>query len=366
MYTPVGLSVVTLMGLAAVSLPATAANYTVDCGTGGSATLVQNQLNAITGKNNTLTVTGTCTGELTVTGIDSLSIVGLSLTGDLTVTAATHIGFSGLAVNGSIQASDHAFLTASSTTLSGYIQAIRNSSVYFDGLTLTQPNAPNNGAAGSAVLCLQGSDCHFGSSNISGTPSGDPLTPAIGVQVASTARLNFASGRISGFDWGVHVWNNATAFFNPDCDSLSIDSNKSIGVYVRDGGIVKLEGAPPPIQASCWAIVLIANNGNYGLLAEGGGQGFLYRAQVMGHVIDGVRVQDGSVVKVHSSAIDAATGSGRSAWVKSHSHLWFDEEVYGPGASSSLAGPVCVTNNSSVDTDNSATQFTTVNTCATP
>jgi hypothetical protein len=360
------LSAVTLLALAGTSLPATAATYTVDCGTGGPIARVQAQLSAITGRNNTLTVTGTCgSGTLNVTGLDSLSIVGLSMQGELQVTAATHISFSGLTVTGSIDVADHASMYATGTTLNGGVQVIGNSSVQFTGLTITQTYDPNSTMAGSGIACLQGSDCRFSTTTVSGTSSGNPLTPAIGIQVASGARFNFGSGRITGFDEGVHVWNNATAFFNPDCDNLAIDSNKSIGVYVRDGGVVKLEGLQPPLPDSCWGVVIIANNGNYGLLAEGGGLGFLYRADIMGHAIDGIRVQNGSVVKVHSSMIDAASSTGRSAWIKSHAHLWFDEEVFGPSASSSLAGPVCVTNNSSVDTDNSSTQINTITSCAT-
>jgi len=353
-----------LISLALASLPATAAVQTVACGSGGPLSLVQNQLSALS-KGDTLAVTGTCAGgTLSITGRDSLSIAGLSMQGDLLVSAATHISFSGLTVTGTINVRDHSSLNATNTVLNGGVQVIGNSSVSFDTLTITQTYDPNSTTAGSGIVCLQGSDCRFSTTNVSGTPSGDPLSPTIGIQAASASRFNFGSGRITGFDQGVHVWNNATAFFNPDCDSLVIDSNKSIGVYVRDGGTVKLEGLTPPISGSCWGIVIIANNGNYGLLAEGGGLGFLYRAQVQGHAIDGIRVQSGSVVKVRSSAIDAATGTGRSAWVKSHAHLWFDEEVYGPSAGTSLAGPVCVTNNSSVDTDNSSTQFTTITNCA--
>jgi hypothetical protein len=352
-------SAVTLMGLGVSSSHATAANYTVDCGSGGPMSLVQNQLAAITGKGNTLTVTGTCGGgDLSITGVDSLSIAGLSVQGqaNVTLTGATHISFTGLTLSGnnsSIGVADHSTVSATNTVLSGWLQVAGNSSVTFNTLT-----------ADGGVVCWQGSDCRFNSTTLRGVPSGDPTLPNIGIQAASGARVNFGSGRITGFDWGVHVWNHATAFFNPVCDPLIIDSNASIGVYVRYGGVVKLEGAAPPIPASCWAAVYIVNNGNYGLLAEGGGEGFLYRADVLGHATDGIRVQSGSVVKVRSSNIDAATNSGRSAWVKSQSHLWFDEEIHGPTASTSLAGPVCVTNNSSVDADNSSTVVTTITSCS--
>jgi hypothetical protein len=92
----------------------------------------------------------------------------------------------------------------------------------------------------------------------------------------------------------------------------------------------------------------------------------MYRTQVTGHTTDGVHVQDGSSVKIQSSSIDAATGTGRSARVNSAAHLWFDEEAFGPTAGSTLAGPVCVTSDSSIDTNNSSTKVRTTAHCATP
>ena len=47
-------------------------------------------------------------------------------------------------------------------------------------------------------------------------------------------------------------------------------------------------------------------------------------------------------------------------------HLYFDEQDNGPTAISSLAGTVCVTGNSTVDTDNSSTVLNIVTTCGTP
>jgi hypothetical protein len=241
------------------------------------------------------------------------------------------------------------------------------SSATFANMTVSQWVDPASGAGGSGIICLSSSECSFSTTTVSGTPSGDPITPSIGIQAASASRFNFTSGRISGFDYGVHVWNNATAFFNPDCNNLSIDSNVSIGIYVRDGGIVKLEGSTPDASsAACPGSVLISNNGRYGVLAEGGGTAFLYRAQVTGHSIDSVRVQNGSVAKIRSSTIDAATGSHRSARVSGQAHLWFNEEAYGPKAGSTLVGPVCVANNSSVDTENSSTELRTVDRCTGP
>ena len=370
MYTRAILSVATLMGLAALSSPAKAAVYIINCGSGGTSTAVQNQINAAL-KGDIVVVTGTCAaGTVTVSGKDTLSINSLSMQApsNVIVTGSTHISFSGLTLaNGTgseILVTDHSSVNATNTVVNGTIMALSNSSVTFSTLTVTQ--AANSPSGGSAINCLQSSDCHFSGTTLTGVSSGVSTAPNIGIDAASASRFNFASGSISGFDWGVHVWNNATAFFNPDCATLSIAGNTAIGVYVRDGGIVKLEGSTPPLTSGCPADVVIANNGSYGLLAEGGGVGFLYRATVSGQAVDNVRVQNNSTVKVRSSTIAAATSTGRSAWVKSQSHLWFNEEIYGPSAGSTLPGPVCITNGSSVDTDNSSTVLTTTASCGQP
>jgi hypothetical protein len=50
--------------------------------------------------------------------------------------------------------------------------------------------------------------------------------------------------------------------------------------------------------------------------------------------------------------------------VKAQAHLYFDELDNGPAASSTLAGPVCLTGNSSVDTDNSASVVNVTTICS--
>jgi hypothetical protein len=365
MYMRLFLSVTTLLGLSSVCAPASAGTYTVDCGTSGSTAVVQNQLAAITGTHNTLTVTGTCSGDLQMSAMDSLTISGLSMTGTLSLSAATHIVIQGATISGELLATDHSSLTVNSSTVNGILLLMHETSGSFGNLTVANWVDPNSGTASSGIICATSSECSFSNTNVSGVPSGDVTTPAIGIQAVSGGRFNFSSGRVSGFDWGVHVWNNATAFFTPSCGNVSIDSNKSIGVYVRDGGVLKLEGSPAGYGCPA-ANVIISNNGNYGMLAEGGGLGFLYLAQITGHAIDGVHIQDGSVVKVRSSSIDAATSTGRSATVRAQGHLWFNEETSGPSAASTLAGTVCVTKNSSVDVYNSSTVIKEVAPCPTP
>jgi hypothetical protein len=366
MYTRAFLSVATLMGLTAVSLPAPAATYTAACGGGGDVSIILNQLAVMTGPNNALTVTGTCIGELNIQGFNGLAITGLSLTGDVFVSASTHVSIAGATITGSVQSSDHTSLVLQDSTVNGFGQFMHESSILGSNITFAAAG-PGSAGSTSGILCLSGSDCTFSNTTVTGSSSGDPTAPSIGVQIASASRFNFASGRISGFDWGVHVWNHATAFFGPSCDTVSIDSNHSIGIYVRDGGLAKLEALPlSSLSSSCPSGMLISNNGSYGLLAEGGGLGGLYRTTVTGHATDGVRVQDGATVKVRSSSIDAATTTGRSARVKNNAHLWFDEETSGPSASSTLMGPVCVTGDSTVDTDNSSTKVTTTTKCLLP
>jgi len=96
--------------------------------------------------------------------------------------------------------------------------------------------ATGAGSDGTGVMCLTSSECYLSGTTISGRSSGDPTAPSFGVQVASTSRLTFTSGRVTGFDVGVQVWNNSMAFLSPDCDNVSIDSNGSTGVSCQRRG----------------------------------------------------------------------------------------------------------------------------------
>jgi len=61
----------------------------VACGAGGPSYLVQSQIDALTGTNNTVTVTGNCVGDLQIRGASNLSIQGLLLRGVVYVQAST-------------------------------------------------------------------------------------------------------------------------------------------------------------------------------------------------------------------------------------------------------------------------------------
>jgi hypothetical protein len=352
-------SLLSFAGLTAVSSRAQATVLFADCGAGGDVSIVQNKLGAMA-RGDTLVASGSCAGgALNIVGLDSITISNLKLQDpiNITVRGATHISFNGLSVNGvnsGLYISDHSSVNASNTTLNGWLQVGGNSSGTFYTLTVAGSGA-NDG-----VACLGSSDCYFESTTITGAYSSDPTLSSIGLQVASAARLNFRSGTIRGFDWGVHVWDNAIAWIDAACADTLIDSNRLFGVYVRDGGVAKISA-----DSTCSSNLNISNNGTYGLLAEGGGQATLLDIGISGSGVDSIRAQDGANVKVRSSRIGAALRTGRSAWIKSQSHLWFNEESAGPGASSTLAGPVCVTNGSTVDTDNSSTVLTTTDNCGT-
>jgi hypothetical protein len=195
-------------------------------------------------------------------------------------------------------------------------------------------------------------------------PSGTSGLQTAAITAGSGARLNVYAGTISGFDVGVWVWNNATAFLTPICGNLQIQSNATAGVYVLDAGMVKIE-SPTLATTGCTGQVSLTG-GRYGVWAEGGGNAYLYGVAISGQSNDGVRVTNGSTARIRSSTISAASASGRSARLKSQAHLYFDEGSNGPAASSTLAGPVCITGNSTVDTDGSATVVNVTTTCSSP
>jgi hypothetical protein len=212
--------------------------------------------------------------------------------------------------------------------------------------------------------CVSQSECTLDGFTVSGPTSSTGVQTAA-ITAGSGARLNVYAGTISSFDVGVWVWNNATAFLTPTCGNLNIQSNRATGVYVLDSGMVKIE-SPTLATTGCDGQVSLTNNGRYGVWAEGGGNAYLYKVAISGHSVDSVRVTNGSTARIRSSTLAAASSSARSVRLKSQAHLYFDEGDNGPTASSTLAGPVCITGNSTVDTDNSATVVNVTTTCSSP
>ena len=365
MYKRVSLAAAVLIGWASSpQLAAAGGSYTVACGSGGSTSLIQTQLAAIAGTTgNSLNVTGTCSGTLVVSDVDQLNLIGLTLNGDLELVDSKNVNITQLTVTGSVTVSESRDTRFFMATVTGYAQVITGSRATFTQLTLN-PGVDSTGALAEGFTCAGTSTCYLDGFTVRGTPSTTAGFTMVGALAASTSTLTLGSGSITGFDIGVQAWNHATALFIPSCANLSINSNSTMGVYVRDSGLVKAQGfGPTAASSSCPGQIVIASNGQYGVRSEGAGNAYLYGVQISGHSVDGVLVQDGASAKVMSSTIDAAGSTGLSARVRAQSILWFDEEKNGPTAKSVLQGPVCSTGNSHVDTHNSSTQITIEHSC---
>ena len=341
--------------------------FTIDCGAGGSTAVLQAQISALgSTPNNQINMLGTCVGDLDTSRADRLTISGLSLTGSLSMNGANTLRFSNFTLNGALTVINTRNTAFSVMTIRGDIIVMRGSHASFATLT-SHTWTDATGTHDPAFNCIGQSECTLSAATLTGAGTS---TASIGVLAASAARLNFISGTITGFGIGVQAWNNAIAFVTASCDPIVIRGNVVAGVYVADSGIAKIIGlsAADAAAGGCPAAVTvdIASNGKYGVLADGGGNAYLQFTRITGHSLDGVRVQHGSVVRVRSSSIDAATTSGRSARVKAQAHLYFDEQEAGPAARSTLAGPVCITGSSTVDTDNSSTVVTVRTTCPGP
>jgi len=103
--------------------------------------------------------------------------------------------------------SDHSSLYLVNSTVNGYVQIMHETSMSFSNVSVIQWSdlATGAGSDGTGVMCLTSSECYLSGTTISGRSSGDPTAPSFGVQVASTSRLTFTSGRVTGFDVGVQV-----------------------------------------------------------------------------------------------------------------------------------------------------------------
>jgi len=300
---------------------------------------------------------------VTVTRADTLTVSNLSLTGSLDLYSSVMVSIPNLQLTGELTLFNTRQATLSDAVINGAVTVIHGSLANFSGLTMSSWS-DSSGGHDPNFSCVGESECTVSQVNLSGTGKS---VGTIGLLAGSSSRLNVNGGSISGFDIGVQAWNNAIIFMTAFCADLKIGSNLSTGVRTTDGGIVKIEGLSDADAAASGCKgplhVSIENNGRFGVLADGGGNAYLYLTNVSGHSIDGIRVQHGSTVRVRSSTIDAATSSGRSARVASQAHLYFDEQDNGPAASSALAGPVCVTGTSSVEADNSSTVITSTTAC---
>jgi hypothetical protein len=366
MYQRIAFTSLLVLGALSHSPRVAAATYTANCGTNGSSSIVQNQL-AVIGStpNSTLQVTGTCVGDLVIQRADRLTITGLVVTGDVTLDSSTLTNIISSNFTGFLSVSNSRGTGISNVVVTGEVDLSRGSQVNVRGLTMSSWS-DSSGVHEPSLNCIGQSECSFAGLTLTGSGTGRG-TGTAGLLAASASRMTVSGANISGFDVGVQVWNNATAFLTPVCSAVVIGSNLTTGVFVTDGGVVKIEGesAADAAASGCSGpySVGIIGNGNYGVLADGGGNAYLYLTQIQNHAIDGIRIQHGSTVRVRSSSVDAATASGRSARLAFGANLYFDEQLNGPAAGSTVAGPVCVASNSTVDTGNSSTAVNVTNTC---
>jgi hypothetical protein len=353
-----------LFAAAAFAPHAHATVYTVDCGAGGTTAALQAQIATIgSSPGHQINVLGTCVGDVNTSNADRLHIAGLVLTGSVYMTSAQGMRFTNLTINGGLTLQNSRSATFSGTTVRGVVSVMRGSQAVFSNFT-ANTYVESGVTYDPSFNCVGQSECSLNNATLTGSFTS---STSIGILAASASRLNFSTGSISGFGTGLQAWNNASAFVNAGCDPITIQGNAVAGVSAVDTGIVKVYGisAAEATDYGCPGpvIVQISNNGNYGVFADGGGNAYLQNTRVRRHLLEGVRVQNGSVVRVRSSEIDAAKKTGRSARVKGNAHLYFDEQEAGPAAGSTLAGPVCVTGSSTVDTDNSSTVVTVLTSC---
>jgi hypothetical protein len=363
----------TIVALAAASafIPHTAhaALFTIDCGASGPTTALQAQVSSLgSTPNNQINVLGTCVGDLDVSRSDRLTISNLSLTGSISSTAANTLRLTNLTLNGGLTILATRNSSVGTATIRGDIYIQRGSQISFVTLTLN-PYTDSTGTHDPTFSCAGQSECTLSNSLLTGTGTS---TTSVGALAASGSRLNFYSGTITGFGIGLMSWNNAIAFVMPICDPLAIRGNKEMGVSVSDSGMVRMAGMSTAdlVANGCPGTtpvpVDISANGKYGVFADGGGNAYLQLTRITGHTLDGVRVQNGSIMRVRNSTIDAAVTSRRSARVKGAAHLFFDEQEAGPTARSTLSGPVCVTTSGTTETENSATSLTITRICSGP
>src|ERR1700722_14112294 len=93
------LAAIALLGFG--SGPVWATVYAINCGSGGPSSLVQQILTQIgSSAPNTVNVTGTCVGDLSITGANQLTISGLVMTGNLYIDSSTILSLGNLQLTG--------------------------------------------------------------------------------------------------------------------------------------------------------------------------------------------------------------------------------------------------------------------------
>lgn len=242
-----------------------AGNFFVDCRPGAKGITTISAAVAIIAKiaarralgPNTITVTGPCVENVTITSLDNLTLqassAGASISDasngtldTLVVVDSNRFALNGLTINGSVNCADNAVCRLTGNT-------IQNSQVGYG---------------------LRGSRAHIDSQNdnISNNPSG------VGVIVVNQSRVLLIDDTVS--------------------------NNGGNGIQAFNGGFVQL--------ANSTTTTTVSNNGGNGVLATAHGTVRLSAANITSNGIDGIRVLNGSVLRTDFVAptVNNITGNG--------------------------------------------------------
>jgi hypothetical protein len=231
----------------ALSLIAQASNLSVDCrpGAKGIKTIAE-AIARISAHSplgpNTIAVTGNCVENVTITSLDNLTLQASAA--GASITDASSGALDTVAVGDANRFALHGF------TINGSVDCFDSSVCRLQGNTI------QNSQAGYG-LRVSRSQMDSVSDSISNNPSG------VGVLVANQSRLLIQDDAIS--------------------------NNGGHGIQISSAGFVQITSSSTTTS--------ISNNGGHGILSTSHGTVFLSIANVTGNAGDGIRVQDGSVLR---------------------------------------------------------------------
>ena len=250
MQTKYVLRFIAALLLAAPLFSAHAAAVLVDCSKKGT-TLTAAIAKLTKSAPNTVTISGTCTEDVTVSGFTGLTLVGnpgAAITGTLTPSAGTT-----LTVNGGSS------ITVQSLTING---------------------GPSDG--GGAALCTDRSLCVFDNVVIQ---AGGPDQTGLSLQNQSSADVLGATV-IRNNDTGLGVFGASVVNMRPDVANAPgpvISGNGSIGAIVQDGSFlrtddVRITGNGTGVVANRGAVIKILDDSGFGSVDSNAGDGIVVRA----------------------------------------------------------------------------------------
>ena len=254
------LGVAAALLLAAPVFSAQAAAVAVDCSKKGT-TLTAAIAKLTKNVSNTVTISGTCTEDVSVSGHTDLTLVGnpgAAITGTLTPSAGTTLTVSGSKI------------TVQSLTING---------------------GPSEFATGAS--CTDRSICVFANVVIQ---AGGPSQTGLSLQNQSSADVLGAS-LIRNNDTGLGVFGASTVNMRPNVDGAPgpvISGNGSVGAIVQDGSFlrtddVRITGNGTGVIAQRGSVIKILDETGFGSVDNNAGDGIVVRssnAQVALNVVD--------------------------------------------------------------------------------